>query len=113
MGRAPYLSARSVVTGLLDASRFVCTAFRSAREALQSSEGLSLPHLRQALEHIKHRATGQKVLAIHRAKFESLREQLAEFIRKNDYQVIAEGFGQEGDAWLRAIATIAGSRKKM
>ena len=37
--------------------------------------------------------------------------ELAEFIRKNDYQFSAEGFGKEGDSWLRAIGMIAGSRK--
>ena len=81
-------------------------------EALQGSDGLCLPHLRLALEHIKDRSACEKLLTIQRAKLEGLRTELAEFIRKNDYQVMAAGFGKEGDAWLRAIAMIAGSRKK-
>jgi len=81
-------------------------------EALQASEGLCLPHLRLALEHIRDRSACEKLLTIHRAKLESLRTELAEFIRKNDYQVIQEGFGKEGDAWLRAVGMITGSRKK-
>jgi uncharacterized protein DUF6062 len=81
-------------------------------EALQASDGLCLPHLRLALEHVKDRSTCEKLLMIHRAKLEGLRTELAEFIRKNDYQAIAAGFGKEGDAWLRAIAMITGSRKK-
>lgn len=81
-------------------------------EALQASEGLCLPHLRLVLEHIKDRSTCEKLLTIHREKLDSLRDELAEFVRKNDYQVIAAGFGREGDAWLRAIAMITGSRKR-
>lgn len=80
-------------------------------EALLASEGLCLPHLRLALEHIKKRSTCEKLLNIHRDKLENLKTELAEFIRKNDYQVIAAGFGKEGDAWLRAVSTITGSRK--
>ena len=81
-------------------------------EALQASEGLCLPHLRLTLEHVKDSSTSEKLLAIHREKLEGLRAELAEFIRKNDYQAIKEGFGREGDAWLRAVSMIAGSRKE-
>ncbi len=80
--------------------------------ALQASDGLCLPHLRLGLEHIRDRSACEKLLTIHRAKLESLRTELSEFIRKNDYQVIREGFGKEGDAWLRAIDMITGSRKR-
>ncbi len=81
-------------------------------EALQASDGLCLPHLRLTLEHIKDSSTSEKLLAIHREKLEGLRAELAEFIRKNDYQAIKEGFGSEGDAWLRAVRMIAGSNKR-
>ena len=80
--------------------------------ALQASDGLCLSHLRLALEAAKDPSTSEKLLAIHLEKFESLRDELAEFIRKNDYQAIKEGFGREGDAWLRAIRMIAGSNKR-
>jgi hypothetical protein len=80
------------------------------RNALQASEGLCLPHLRQALEQVKDISACETLLTIHREKLESLRAELAEFIRKNDYQLIKEGFGREGDAWLRAIGMIAGRR---
>ena len=79
--------------------------------ALQASEGLCLPHLRLALERVKNLAACEKLLTIHREKLASLRAELEEFIRKNDYQLIKEGFGKEGDAWLRAVGMIAGSRK--
>jgi hypothetical protein len=80
--------------------------------ALQVSDGLCVPHLRLALEHVKNVSACEKLLAIHREKLESLKAELTEFIRKNDYQFMAEGFGKEGNAWLRAIGLIAGSRKE-
>jgi len=80
--------------------------------ALQGSEGLCLPHLRPALERIKNVSACETLLTIHREKLESLRAELEEFIRKTDYQAIKEGFGREGDAWLRAVGMIAGSRKE-
>ena len=80
--------------------------------ALQASEGLCLPHLRLALERVKDLSACETLLTIHRQRLESLRAELDEFIRKNDYQAIKESFGKEGDAWLRAIGMIAGNRKE-
>jgi hypothetical protein len=80
-------------------------------EALRNSEGLCLPHLRLALGSINDDEAYELLLSIHRAKLEHLKVELAEFIRKNDYQVIKEGFGREGNAWLRAISMIVGSRR--
>jgi hypothetical protein len=81
-------------------------------QALTSSDGLCLPHLRSALEHIKDQSASEQLLQIHRGKLESLRIELSEFIRKNDYQAVKERFGKEGDAWLRAVAMLAGRRKE-
>ena len=80
-------------------------------EALQASEGLCLPHLRRALDYVSESSGYEALLKIHRANLEGLRNDLAEFIRKSDYQVIKEGFGREGDAWLRAIGKIVGNRR--
>ena len=80
-------------------------------EALQASEGFCLPHLRLALGSINDAPVYEILITVHRTKLESLKNELAEFIRKNDYQVITEGFGGEGNAWLRAIGMIVGSRK--
>jgi hypothetical protein len=81
-------------------------------EALQASEGLCLPHLKRALGYLKDDTAYESLLAIHSAKLESLKNELAEFIRKNDYQAIKEGFGKEGNAWLRAMGLIAGRRRE-
>jgi hypothetical protein len=78
--------------------------------AFEASSGLCLPHLRLALEHVRDVAVCELLLAVHRQKFESLKKELDEFIRKNDYQFAAEGFGQEGDAWLRAIDLVTGRK---
>jgi len=80
-------------------------------QALRTSEGLCLPHLRLALGQIKKSSANEQLINIHREKLANLRTELEEFIRKNDYQAIQEGFGREGDAWLRAIGMIVGSRK--
>ena len=80
--------------------------------ALQVSDGLCLPHLRMAFEHAKDVSVCEKLLAIHREKLESLQAELTEFIRKNDYRFKTEGFGKEGNAWLRTVGMIAGSRKE-
>jgi hypothetical protein len=79
--------------------------------ALQGSDGLCLPHLRMALTHIRVESDREQLIQFHRQKLESLRAELGEFIRKNDYQAAQEGFGSEGDAWLRAISIIVGRRK--
>jgi hypothetical protein len=81
-------------------------------EALQASEGLCLPHLRLALASVNDSTVYEALLTLHRAKLEGLKDELAEFIRKNDYQVIKEGFGREGNAWLRAIGLIVGKRNE-
>ena len=81
------------------------------KEALQASEGLCLPHMRQALESINDGSKYEVLLTLHQEKLDHLKDELAEFIRKNDYQVIKEGFGSEGNAWLRAVGFIAGSRR--
>lgn len=81
------------------------------KEALQTSEGLCLPHIQHALGAIQDGAKYEQLLRLHHEKLDRLKHELAEFIRKNDYQVIKEGFGSEGNAWLRAIGMIAGRRR--
>ena len=79
------------------------------KTALQGSEGLCFPHLKKAFEASTDPAVSEFFLALHRQQLESLRAELAEFIRKNDYRFQDEGFGAEGDAWLRAIRKVSGT----
>jgi hypothetical protein len=80
-------------------------------QALQASDGLCLPHLRLALEHVRDQSASDRLLHIHREKWANLSTELSEFIRKNDYQAMKEGFGREGDAWLRAVGMLVGKRR--
>jgi uncharacterized protein DUF6062 len=81
-------------------------------ETLGVSEGLCFSHLRLALEQVREISACEQLMSIHRAKLESLEGELTEFIRKNDYRFKAEGFGKEGDAWLRAVGLIAGAPRQ-
>jgi hypothetical protein len=79
-------------------------------DALRASDGLCFLHLRLSLEAAQQNIAGfDNLLAIHRGKLESLRDELVELIRKNDHRYIHDVLGSEGDAWRRAVATVAGS----
>lgn len=79
------------------------------KTALQNSEGLCFPHLKKTIESITDPAVSELLITLHRQQLEDLRAELTEFIRKNDYRFKDEGFGSEGDAWLRAIRKVTGS----
>ncbi len=78
--------------------------------AFAASAGLCLPHLRQALSQAENEAQRRSLLVAQRAIWQRLLAELNEFIRKNDYRFREEGFGAEGDSWLRALASISGDR---
>ncbi|MCS7221347.1 MAG: DUF6062 family protein [Anaerolineae bacterium] len=78
--------------------------------AFASSAGLCLPHLRQALAQAGDDEQRRSLLAAQRAIWQRLLAELNEFIRKNDYRFRHEGFGPEGDSWLRALASLSGDR---
>jgi hypothetical protein len=77
--------------------------------ALEKSDGLCLPHLRAAFER-SNPAQAARLLAILRPKLQSLRGELAEFIRKNDYRYVGEPIGDERDAWQRAVGLVVGKK---
>jgi len=80
------------------------------QQALQTSDGLCMPHLKKVAEPIRGLATIDLLRSIHREKLESLHRELAEFIRKNDYRFKDEGFGTESDSWKRAVHKLTGDR---
>ena len=108
--RCPACEFREEITGNLITALLEELPDPTMREPLRASEGLCIPHLKLTLGHVRDHSVYEDLLTIHRVKLEQLKEELAEFIRKSDYQVIQEGFGREGDAWLRAIGMIVGSR---
>ena len=79
------------------------------QEALRTSDGLCVPHLKKAFEAVIDPGVCDVLLSIHHEKLESLRAELAEFIRKNDYRFKEEGIGAEGDSWRRAIGRLTGN----
>jgi hypothetical protein len=79
-------------------------------EAFQTSEGLCVPHLKKAFESVRDPATFDLLLSVNREKLEGLLAELAEYIRKSDYRFQHEGFGTEGDSWLRAVNKLTGDR---
>lgn len=80
------------------------------RPRLEASDGLCLPHLRAALARVGDRSAFEALLAAQRAIWQRLTGDLREFIRKTDYRFRDEPRGSEGDAWLRAVAALGGSR---
>ena len=78
--------------------------------AFEQSSGLCLPHFRTALTLVQDEDTFSRLVKLQRTRLERLRDELSEFIRKNDYHYIAEGFGVEGDSWLRAIGVVSGEK---
>ncbi|MCD6290505.1 MAG: hypothetical protein J7M34_08380 [Anaerolineae bacterium] len=80
------------------------------RPAFEASAGLCLPHFRSALRQAENSAQRRALIEAQRPIWQRLLDELDEFIRKNDYRFRDEGFGAEGDSWLRALATISGER---
>jgi hypothetical protein len=78
--------------------------------AYRSSDGLCLPHFRQVLSRVREERAFEALIDAQRAIWERLVGDLSEFIRKSDYRFRHESWGEERDAWLRAIAALTGLR---
>ena len=75
------------------------------------SAGICFPHLTIAIEKDPgHRNLGPLVQR-QMKKWESLKAELEEFIRKHDYKYAHEPRGAESDSWKRALEMIAGKRE--
>jgi hypothetical protein len=78
----------------------------------EASDGLCLPHFRQVISRAQEETAFSAMVNAQRRIWERLLAQLSEFIRKNDYRFRDEPVGEEGDAWLRAIAALAGAQRE-
>lgn len=78
------------------------------RDAYAASEGLCQNYLETVLEVASPEA---RAFLAHQecGRLSSLSTELQLFIRKNDYRFASEPVGAERDAWLRAMAKIAGT----
>lgn len=75
--------------------------------ALAGSDGLCFLHLRQVAGLVKDEGVFTFLVENHRARLTALNEELAEFIRKNDYRFRGERFGAESDSWRRALEWVS------
>ncbi|MCX7680901.1 MAG: DUF6062 family protein [Anaerolineae bacterium] len=78
--------------------------------ALDSSDGLCLPHFSRALELVEEPGHLHRLLDFQRRALTKLRNELAELIRKHDYRFTSEGLGKESDSWLRALGIVSAER---
>ncbi len=78
-------------------------------EAYRASDGLCLPHFRQALARIRRREAFQHIVAAQETIWQRLVDQLAEIIRKSDYRFQHEPRGAETGACVRSIAATVGT----
>jgi hypothetical protein len=78
--------------------------------AYEASEGLCLPHFRQALNRVHDEAVFEALVNAQRAIWGWMVGHLSEIIRKNDYRFRGEPLGEEVGGALRAIAVLSGPR---
>jgi hypothetical protein len=95
---------------------YVSTLVRSLAEPdgmradYEESDGLCLPHFRQALARARKRSTFEVLVTAQRVVWGRLVGHLDESISKSDYRRQGEAWGDEAGAWLRGIAALAGAR---
>ena len=79
--------------------------------ALNSSDGLCLPHLRQALESVRSAQAFDTLVTLSRDQLSALIQELDEFIRKNDHRFRNEKIlERERESWQRALQRVVGPR---
>jgi len=80
------------------------------RAAVESSPGLCVPHFLLTIERGRDDAPRRYLIETQENRFKELLNDLGEFCRKHDYRFRGEGFGREGDSWMRAVKMMVGSR---
>jgi hypothetical protein len=79
------------------------------QNTLRESEGLCLPHFRQVIGQLSGE-DARLMVAIQRGIWERLRDEMALFLEKQDYDHDLGAIGDEGDSWVRAIKRMAGDK---
>ena len=79
-------------------------------EKYAASDGLCAIHLLRALKLPGLDDNKRALAAAEIKRLQELSVDLHEFLRKHDYRYASEGFGREGDSWLRAVRKISGER---
>jgi len=78
------------------------------QKALASSNGLCLPHLRQAFAQVQDLDTCKVLLSMSVDRFEALRRDLVEEIRQIENRQGGKGSQTEAETWQKVISAIAG-----
>jgi hypothetical protein len=78
--------------------------------AYRASDGLCLPHFRQALRQTRAPEQFRSLIALQRAIWSKLKADLEEFADKTDYRRAHEPMGAERDSWQRAVGRMAGEK---
>jgi len=76
--------------------------------AYRASFGLCLQHMLIAIDRSKDVEISRAIFTMESKKLKELSEELKEFDRKHDYRFSGEGFGKEGNSWIRAIEKMIG-----
>lgn len=77
-------------------------------EKFAASEGLCCMHLQRAVEASPNAGVLKTLMDTQHVIQQRLLAELNEFLRKSDYRFASEGFGKEGDAWIRAVEMLSG-----
>ena len=85
-------------------------AIKDFAEKYAACDGLCAIHLLRALELSGFDGNKRALASAEIRRLEELSVDLHEFWRKHDYRYASEGFGKEGDSWLRALRKISGER---
>jgi len=76
--------------------------------AFETSFGLCFPHILMAIDRSTDKQIASDIIKTEAGKLKKLSEELQEFNRKHDYRFSKEGFGKEGNSWMRAIEKMIG-----
>ncbi len=76
--------------------------------AYAESRGLCLTHFRITLNEAKNAESAKRLITTQISVWGKLKDELAEFRRKYDFQHVEETIGAEGDSWKRAVLLVGG-----
>jgi len=83
-------------------------------DALIKSDGLCLPHLRQALESMRSRHAFDMLVEITQDQLSAIILELDEFVRKSDHRFRHEKISEsERESWQRALQRLVGPKTSL
>jgi hypothetical protein len=93
---------KGFLAGLIDDGEFLA--------AYGASDGLCLPHFRQALGLVRGEHVFEVLVEAQKTIWQRHIAHLSESIRKHDWRFQDEAWGEETGAWLRAVGALVGER---